>query len=369
MPPPVSPSGNGYAINGPVDLIIPKPTPGVPPSALPPVMIRPAQPPGFEGMNPLPTPSYQVGGVPLAQTVPVSGMGQAPPFSPLAEVPPPHMVAPWLFYNPPRPAMGPPGPAPNAFQNNYYNNYGQQGYPGYPPGPWGQSPQPPVNQPTPAQPPTPPVPPPEAKTEEPKPEEKPPEAKTDDKAKLPNAATLSDETVRALNKQLNDPQPLVRANGAMDFYKLLESNPDLLTHPVYSQYMDAFARKIVHDPSPLVRQPLLLALGQLPHYKKVPADVLEELKRLSKDTGMLNHEPTWIREILPYLSVATPPAPMPSASPVAKGGAAKAPVAQAPHFGQQLDVTSAASQPLNSAYSASVPMGSRLNLVSHAGGA
>jgi hypothetical protein len=313
-------------------------------------------PGNYSPYSPLPAPSYQAGGVQYAQSLPVSH--QPAPFPPSVDVPPPHLVAPWVFYNPPRPQgmMGPSG-NPN-FQNNYYNNmYGQQQpnagpyapYPGYPYGPYGNpndyGPTP-SNQPP--QPKTPDVQPPEVKTPDVKPPDaktpdvKPPDAKTPDAKdpnnldKIPNASVLTDEQVRSLNRQLSDPNATVRSAGAMDFFKILEANPDIANHPTYGPYVDAFVRKILGDPSPLVRQPLLLAM-EMGYLKKVPESAIHILEKLSSGSGLWGQEPGIIRAVLPRLNQEEPVLPSTNAHPSLAGGEELGPPSGPvqPHFGHQ----------------------------------
>lgn len=342
----------------------------------------------YSPYSPLPAPSYQAGGVQYAQSVPVSS--QPAPFPPAVEVPPPHLVAPWVFYNPPRPqgVMGPSG-NPN-FQNNYYNNMvGQQPngagyapYPAYPYNPYGQNPYGqngnpnPVGPTPPNQPPaikTPDIQPPEAKT----PDVQPPEAKTPDAktpdakdpnnlSKIPNASVLTDEQVRSLNRQLSDPNATVRSSGAMDFFKILEANPDISNHPTYGPYVDAFVRKILGDPSPLVRQPLLLAM-EMGYLKKVPESAIHILEKLSSGNGLWGQEPGIIRAVLPRLNQEEPVLPSTKAHPSLAGGdelaAPAAPVQ--PHFGHRLNQISSGNQfGQASSNTASSGGGKRLNLVS-----
>lgn len=378
---------NGIAFNGPVDLIIPKPMPGMPATGLPSLMVRPSQPGqvGFGNSfnpSPIPPPSYQVGGQPYAQSFPIST--QAPPFPPSPDVLPPFVTAPWLFYTPPQRPAGPGNPN---FQNNYYNNYGggpQQpysGYPGYPgygyPNQYPQQgPQPPYAQQPPVKPPQPPQTPPEAK-ETPKPETpKPEEAKAkeakDDKAKeetnlpkKPNASTLTDEQVRTLNQQLNDPNATVRSNAAMDLYKILETNPDICNHPTYKPYLDAFMIKILGDPSPLVRQPLLLAF-EMGYVQHVTDPVRHLLEKLAKGNGLWNKEPEIIKGILPTLNKPRPTEST-DAHPL-KGAAAEeeeVPAAAQPvHFGQKFNVISDSSQKNTGEFTSTKSSGQRLNIVS-----
>ncbi|MBY0405280.1 MAG: hypothetical protein K2X66_15380, partial [Cyanobacteria bacterium] len=252
------PGGNpqGIAVNGPVDIMIPKPMPGVPASALPPVIVRPSQPALNIGNNfgvpPIPGSGYQIAGVPYAQSFPISN--QAPPIPAMPDVPPPTIAAPWLFYSPAKNSIpGGPGGNPN-FQNNYYNNYGQGGGaypPGYYPYPGGPYPNqypgqyPPNLQPTPPQgaPPvakqTPETPTPDAskaKAEPPKPDAKEADKKDDLNnflPKKPNASVLTNEMVNRLNDQLSNDSATVRSNAAMDLFKILEANPDIFQNATY----------------------------------------------------------------------------------------------------------------------------------------
>ena len=46
----------------------------------------------------------------------------------------------------------------------------------------------------------------------------------------------------------------------MDIFKILRENPGIANDPVYKPYIDAFAKTILDDPSPLVRHPMLMAM-------------------------------------------------------------------------------------------------------------
>lgn len=375
-----APGRDTFAVNGPVDVIIPKPTPGIPPSAMPPVMIRPVQPQGqanmMSGMMPLP-PQHQVGGVPYAQSFPLSN--QSAPFPPLPEIPSPESLAPWLYYSPPRSAapVMPPGPNGN-YQNNYYNNMNGMGSPygyPYPPGPYPPGPYPPqgpnpYQQPPVAKPPEikpPDNKPPETKAEEPKPEEKKPEEKkpdekkADEKSKVEdfNAATMTPEFVRSLNQQLNDPSPNVRSLGAMEFYRFLETNPTALENKQFKEYIDAFVMKILSDPSALVRQPLLLAI-EMEYLKgkdmpKAARHVLEGIAN-GQDTKW-NTEPSQVRSLLPLLD-------KPRELPATEMHAPDAMAAVTPpvKFGARLNLLSEKPKPTARP---DAPSGKRLNLVSY----
>lgn len=158
----------------------------------------------------------------------------------MAPIPTPQQVAPHVFMNmassvplaPPTPPATPP-PAPVQ-----------------PPAPAPQPKQaqkPPTPPPTPP-PPTPPPPAPPAPAPAPVPAPPAPKTPADE-----FDGVLTDDMVKNLNRQLNDPDEVTRATAATDLCKILQDHPKLADSPDYKPYVDAFMEKIMNDPSSLVR--------------------------------------------------------------------------------------------------------------------
>ena len=130
-------------------------------------------------------------------------------------------------------------------------------------------------QPAMARPPAPPMPPP-APPQPPAPAPAQPKAPVD-----PFDGALTDEIVKALNRQLNDPDEVTRASAATDLSKILEKHPGLSDSPEYKPIVDAFMEKIMKDPSTLVRGmgEMAFQLGVVPN----PSEgVRSQLKSISK---------------------------------------------------------------------------------------
>lgn len=198
--------------------------------------------------------------IPTAQSVPLN--------SPLPDIPPPHMAAPYVFYRPPM----------------------QRPQPQYPPQ---MPPQTPPQQPPPVQQ-QPPAPPPQPQQPPQKPQ---PQGPT---APLPGVG-LDDATINKLNERLNSESDTIRADAAIDFFKILEKNPGLADNPTYKPYVDAFMEKILNDPSPVVRQGGLLAL-ELGHVKNPSPNTRSRLDVLAKKGSAYGVEGGAIQNIMQKLS-------------------------------------------------------------------
>jgi len=111
-------------------------------------------------------------------------------------------------------------------------------------------------------------------------------------------STLEHDTVMDLNKKLNSKDPNVRAQAAMEFYKILELKPDLadLESP-YRPLVEAFMVKILRDPDSVVRQPGLLAFETgLFHYPN--QKLMGIMKELAAGEGLNGLEPDIVKNIL-----------------------------------------------------------------------
>ncbi|MEB3285884.1 MAG: hypothetical protein VKJ04_00120 [Vampirovibrionales bacterium] len=107
---------------------------------------------------------------------------------------------------------------------------------------------------------------------------------------------LSQDTIRSLNIRLNNNQESVRADAAMEFFQLLESNaipegtvgPPFKTtleqNPDYRDYVDAFLQKILNDPSPVVREMIILGLGN-GYVSEVSAPVYHTMENMLSQGG------------------------------------------------------------------------------------
>lgn len=112
---------------------------------------------------------------------------------------------------------------------------------------------------------------------------------------------FDDGTIKLLNARLEDPDWQKRADAAMDFYLVLESNPSLAKRPEYKPYVDAFALKILRDPIAVVHEPMLLAI-ETGLYKEPSEDVMGDLADLKNSSGLLGLEPQMIEDALRSLS-------------------------------------------------------------------
>jgi hypothetical protein len=201
----------------------------------------------------------------LAQSVPVSA--GVPYVESVAEIPPPHMVAPWLYI--PRPNQMPTSPYGNQNLNGQNGLNGMNGQNGM----QGQQPQQPPQQPQQQPPQQPPQ----------QPQQKAPSANLD--------AEFNDVTINSLNERLNNPNEDIRADAAMDLYKILEGSPTLVDNPNYAKYINAFMDKIMQDPSPIVRGAgeFILEMGKVPN----PSDLVKSrLKSLSERPTMTGEDVT-----------------------------------------------------------------------------
>ena len=150
-----------------------------------------------------------------AQTLPISkGVSSES----VPEIPPPHMAAPWVFTRLPQPGV--------LRENNPI--------PSQPP--LSQMPQPPQQQQPPESP---------QATEKKADQDKPDEPI--------DLSPLNDNVIRNLNDRLNSTVDDVRADAAIDFYKILDKNPGLADEAKYKPYIDAFLQKIMYDSNPAVR--------------------------------------------------------------------------------------------------------------------
>ncbi|MBX2861248.1 MAG: hypothetical protein KTR14_08430 [Vampirovibrio sp.] len=307
----VQPRGAVQYPNG-VDLFVPKT--GAGPIWVAPSTPKPAISPLLPGIN-------QAGPATLAQSVPVQPISHHSNHNllPVVDVPPPWMVAPNLFNSRHAKAQAP-GMIP-AIQQNYMYNTAYPGtysgaYPGAYPGMQPQSPfaipgaspiprllpgltqqgnqqsqqpqqsiQPGNQQPNP-----------QSTTGAKPPPTKSPSATTPTPSQHPPTTpvggvgyTLTDPMVRLLTVQLNDPSPMIRGAAVDDFTKIIHHNPTIWNDPRYKPYIDAFALKILQDPSPAVRFPLLakmeLMFRDAPHTEFVPSlspKVVDRLTTLSQ---------------------------------------------------------------------------------------
>jgi hypothetical protein len=210
-------------------------------------------------MSEIPTP-WQVAPAVMSQSsTPYTLAASVPVVSgaPTPDIPPPHMVAPWIYHQ-----HYPLYPNPYAGMNGLNGLNGLNGQNG-------------IQPKTPSQPPPAPTPPPPAQPKGPS---------TD-----LNAGDLSDTTIRSLNEQLNNPDANIRADGAMELFKILEGNSSLAEDPVYAPYINAFMEKIMKDPSPLVRGggELILDMGYVPN----PSDTVKKrLTSLAKQKSLTGED-------------------------------------------------------------------------------
>jgi hypothetical protein len=219
---------------------------------------------------------------------------------PMAAIPTPQQLAPHVFMNGGNPTASP-------------------------------APQPPVSQPPPQpkQPQAPPAPP------APAPAPPKPKAPIDE-----FDGVLSDELVKTLNRQLNDPDEITRATAATDLSKILQDHPKLADSPDYKPTIDAFMEKIMKDPSTLVRGMGEMTF-QLGAVKNPSEPVRNQLKGLAKkDDKNLTKESEQASSILAGLESGTlgkdlqnltgKKSAKPGAKPDAKAGSPANPAAQTP---------------------------------------
>jgi len=132
-----------------------------------------------------------------------------------------------------------------------------------------------------------------------------------------SAGGLDNQRVKDLNVRLNSTAATIRSDAAMDFFKILEANPALADNPQYKPYVDAFMEKILNDPSPLVRQPALLAM-EVGYVKNPSSNARQLLDNISKGNGLYNIEPGIAQSILGALAPvanAIPGTPAPTGVP------------------------------------------------------
>lgn len=253
IPPPQS-----FTMRGPVDLMVPQNPNG---TLAGPVSLRPSQ-----SQAPMSAPN----GIPGT-----------------ANVPPPHMLAPYVYKT--QTARTVPAWPQASTQNNFYNN----NYPGYyaptyyPPYQYPQYPQP--QQPQQPQQQQQPPPRQNQAQNQPKQPQQPP--------KPQDTGALTADKIRNLNKRLNDANETVRADAALEVYRILEGNPQLADDPQYKEHVNAFIEKILKDPSAVVRQPGLMAM-ELGHVKNPGNGVKEVLTKLSEKGGLMSIESDAAQKIL-----------------------------------------------------------------------
>lgn len=263
----------------------------------------------------------------------------------MADIPPPHMVAPWVYqpastappvnnayyYNYPQGSAYAGGTGampyvPNTpsapIQNNFYNtnnpgNYwynNQQAAPyGYPPyAQQGQQTQQPSNQPNNQQ--VPPQQQPPVNNQQPPQNNNQNNTPDNTQANTPAPAeqaqnppsdilsgSLSPDVIEDLNNRLNNSSDSIRADAAMDLFKILEGNPQLANQAEYKDYVNAFMEKILKDPSPMVRQGALLAM-ELGYVTNMSPNVNTLLEGLTKKGGLVNIESDTAQNILSGLN-------------------------------------------------------------------
>jgi len=109
---------------------------------------------------------------------------------------------------------------------------------------------------------------------------------------------LTDDIVKKLNREMNDPDEMTRATAASDLSSILQKHPKLADSPEYKPYIDAFMEKIMSDPSTLVRGigEMILQLGVVPHPSEQVRKIINSLAQ--KDDSNLTKENTQASSIL-----------------------------------------------------------------------
>jgi hypothetical protein len=109
---------------------------------------------------------------------------------------------------------------------------------------------------------------------------------------------LTDDIVKKLNREMNDPDEMTRATAASDLSSILQKHPKLADSPEYKPYIDAFMEKELSDPSTLVRGmgEMTLQLGVVPHPSEAAKKLLNGLAQ--KDDSNLTKENTQASSIL-----------------------------------------------------------------------
>ncbi len=195
---------------------------------------------------------------------------------PSATVPPPYLLAPWLYglhpssVQQPAPASMMARPVQPPAQAPMQAAMPQQQPPAMPP----QQPpaMPPQQQPPQTPPPA---------------ENKGPTTPLDDGA-------LNDHQIRSLNERLNSETEDTRADAAMELFKILDQDPTLSQREPYSRYVNAFMEKILKDPSAVVRSAGELALqtGRVQQPSEGVMSLLSDLSNrptgLSGESGIIS---------------------------------------------------------------------------------
>jgi hypothetical protein len=245
------------------------------------------------GLDPLPRPEVLLSAL-NATTPAATGNLAVPPVTlpGVPEIPPPFMVAPWLFMPKNQPAL-PANPLPVLPQpvaQPTQPAYTQRTYqpPMAPPVTNATAPKPAVSpvpaasQPAPTQPakpvPAQPVQPP--KPQPPENTEKPPAPKPN--ALLDNGG-LTDETIKKLDEGLNNPSVDARLSTVTDLHKILEKSPGLAKNPDYKPYIDALMEKAIQDPSAAVRgmAEIIMQVGEY----KIPTEAITSQLRTLTSKG------------------------------------------------------------------------------------
>lgn len=189
---------------------------------------------------------------------------------PSATVPPPYLLAPWLYGLHPSsvqqasPASVMPRPMQPPAQAPMQAAMPKQQPPAMPP------------QQPPAMPP-----------QQPPAENKGPTTPLDDGA-------LNDHQIRSLNERLNSETEDTRADAAMELFKILDQDPTLSQREPYSRYVNAFMEKILKDPSAVVRSAGELALqtGRVQQPSEGVMSLLNDLSNrptgLSGESGIIS---------------------------------------------------------------------------------
>ncbi|XVJ51029.1 MAG: hypothetical protein HEQ32_02625 [Vampirovibrio sp.] len=108
---------------------------------------------------------------------------------------------------------------------------------------------------------------------------------------------FDDNIIRSLNIRLEDPDWMRRADAANDYFIILSGNPNLEKRPQYKPYVDAFALKILRDPSSVVHEAMLRAM-QVGYYRYPNPEILNELNRLRDSAGLMGLEAQMVDDAL-----------------------------------------------------------------------
>lgn len=112
---------------------------------------------------------------------------------------------------------------------------------------------------------------------------------------------MNGQVVSQINARLENRNETVRADAAMDFFKLLEGDPKLSEDPKWQADISAFLTKIMHDPSPVVRQGGLMAL-EMGYVSHPDADTMATLQELAEKNGLFGIESEQASNILGSLN-------------------------------------------------------------------